>query len=84
MKNIFEPKEVKGKKIETCRKFMFVISTDIVTSHLASQASLKNPSEIECLAADSDSLIWFSQYEEEDRRLNFIRPGVLELSDAGV
>lgn len=55
-----------------------------VTSHLASEASLKNPSETECLSADSESLIWFSQYEEEDKRLNFIRLDVLEISEAGV
>lgn len=54
------------------------------TSHPASKASLKNPSEMECLAADSDSLIWFNQYEAEDMRLNFIRLEVLKISETGV
>jgi len=42
---------------------------------------LKKPSEIECLAAVSESLIWFNQYEAEVRRLNFV---VLEISEMGV
>jgi hypothetical protein len=54
------------------------------TSHPASKASLKNPSEMLCLAADSDSLIWFNQYEAEDKRLNFIRADDLKISETGV
>lgn len=54
------------------------------TSHPASKASLKKPSEIECLAADSESLIWFNQYEAEVRRFNLVRVDVLEMSEIGV
>lgn len=54
------------------------------TSHPASKASLKNPSETECFPADSESLIWFDQYEAEDRRLNFTRLDDLKMSETGV
>lgn len=54
------------------------------TSHPASKASLKNPSEMECLLADSESLIWLNQYEAEDKRLNFTRPDDLKMSETGV
>jgi len=51
------------------------------TSHPASKASLKKASEIEWLVAVSESLIWFSQYEAEVKRFNFV---VLEISEMGV
>jgi len=53
------------------------------TSHPASNANLKKPSEIECLAADSESLICESQYDAEDKTLNFFLV-VLETSETGV
>lgn len=54
------------------------------TSHPASKASLKSPSEIECLPAASDSLICVSQYDAEERTLNFFRLVDFETSEAGV
>lgn len=45
---------------------------------------MKNPSETECLAADSDSLICESQYDADDRALNLFRLDALETSDRGV
>jgi hypothetical protein len=54
------------------------------TSHPASNASLKKPSEIECLAADSESLICVSQYDAEDKTLNFFLIVDLETSETGV
>ena len=54
------------------------------TSHPASKASLKNPSEIVCLAADSESLICDSQYDADDRTLNFLLFEDLETSETGV
>jgi len=42
---------------------------------------LKKASEIEWLVAVSESLIWFSQYEAEVKRFNFV---VLEISEMGV
>ena len=54
------------------------------TSHPASKASLKNPSEIVCLAADSESLICDSQYDADDRTLNFLLFDDLETSKTGV
>lgn len=41
-----------------------------ITSHPASKASLKNPSEIECLEADSAILICDIQYDAEANTLN--------------
>lgn len=54
------------------------------TSHPASKASLKNPSETVCWAADSESLICDSQYDADDRTLNFLRFDNLETSESGV
>lgn len=56
----------------------------LYTSHPASKASLKKPSEIECLAADSESLIWDIQYDADDKTLNFFRIVVLETLETGV
>ena len=39
---------------------------------------------MECFAADSDSLICDSQYDAEDRMLNFLRLDDLETSETGV
>lgn len=66
-------------RLETWKQEMM-----LVTSHPASKASLKKPSEIECLAADSETLIWDNQYEALDSILNFIRLDDLEMSDMGV
>ena len=67
-----------------CVYFCILPIDMLCTSHPASKASLKNPSETECLAADSESLIWFNQYEADVRRLNLIRLDVLEMSEEGV
>lgn len=54
------------------------------TSHPASKASLKNPSEMLCFSTFSESLIWLNQYEAEDKRLNFILVDDLKISETGV
>ena len=54
------------------------------TSHPASKASLKKPREIVCLASDSESLIWDSQYDADDRTLNFLLLDDLETPETGV
>lgn len=45
---------------------------------------MKKPSEIECLADDSESLTCDSQYDADARILNFLRTDDLETSDSGV
>lgn len=45
---------------------------------------MKNPSEIECLAASSEYLICDTQYEADDRILYFFRLDDLETSETGV
>lgn len=71
-----------------CREIAFtnkeMMYWNLHTSHPASKASLKKPSEIECLATDSEYLIWFSQYDAEDRTLNFFRLDDREISERGV
>ena len=69
-----------------CPCVFSVLTIDVCcnTSHPASKASLKNPRETECLAADSESLIWFNQYEAEVMRLNLALLDVLEVSEMGV
>lgn len=57
----------------------------VYTSHPASKASLKNPSEIECLATASESLICDNQYDAEDKiQLNLFLLDGLETSETGV
>lgn len=45
---------------------------------------MKKPSEIECLAAASESLICCSQYDADNRTLNFLRLDDLGTSESGV
>lgn len=54
------------------------------TSHPASKASLKKPSEIVCLAAHSESLICDSQYDADDKILNFFLLDDFGTSETGV
>ena len=54
------------------------------TSHPASKASLKRAREIECLATDSDILIWESQQEAKPIALSFFRVAAMEALERGV
>lgn len=57
----------------------------VCTSHPASKASLKNPSETECLATASESLICDNQYDAEDKiQLNLFLLDGRETSETGV
>jgi hypothetical protein len=56
----------------------------MLTSHSDSRASLKKPSDTECLEAASANLICVIQYEIEDSVLNLRLLADMGISDVGV
>jgi hypothetical protein len=56
----------------------------MLTSHSDSRASLKKPSDTECLETASANLIWVIQYEIEDSVLNLRLVVNMDISDVGL